>query len=174
MSENPTPPAVSEAVREAVARPSLFEQLREAAQQEAAAHRLFTDMRHGPHYEAMNTENTLSWKAASEIARLTGERDAAREAVALCNNSFGSYSFHLNPHPAEQIEKIKAQARSEWQRAEAAEAETARLRAENDDLMQSLARAVLEIASLSRAPARAALTSQEKPKTGENLTRGAS
>lgn len=73
------------------------------------------------------------------LQRVTAERDEAREVVARCNNSFGSYSYHLNPHPAEQIEKVKWQARSEWQRAETAEvalatanAEIARRRAEGE------------------------------------------
>ena len=85
--------------------------------------------------------------------QVTAERDEAREVVALCNNSFGSYSYHLNPHPAEQIEKVKWQARSEWQRAEAAEAslatanaELARLRAEGE----AKDRALKEIESRSR------------------------
>lgn len=66
----------------------------------------------------------------ADLQRVTAERDEAREVVARCNNSFGSYSYHLNPHPAEQIEKVKWQARSEWQRAEDATAEAASLRAE--------------------------------------------
>lgn len=69
-------------------------------------------------------------RLASSLQRVTAERDEAREVVARCNNSFGSYSYHLDPHPAEQIEKVKWQARSEWQRAEAATAEAASLRAE--------------------------------------------
>lgn len=56
----------------------------------------------------------------AEVERLQKERDEAREVVALCNNSFGSYSYHTSPHPAEQIEKVKEQARSEWRRAEEA------------------------------------------------------
>jgi hypothetical protein len=87
---------------------------------------------------------TISLKAAmareavavieAAIQRVTAERDEAREVVARCNNSFGSYSYHLDPHPAEQIEQVKWQARSEWQRAEAATAEAASLRAENEKI----------------------------------------
>lgn len=83
----------------------------------------------------------------ASLQQVTAERDEAREVVARCNNSFGSYSYHLNPHPAEQIEKVKWQARSEWQRAEAAEAalatataEAASLRAEVEAVLDEATR----------------------------------
>ncbi|MCP1558606.1 UNVERIFIED_ORG: hypothetical protein M2438_002693 [Methylobacterium sp. SuP10 SLI 274] len=76
----------------------------------------------------------------ADLQRVTAERDEAREVVARCNNSFGSYSYHLNPHPAEQIEKVKWQSRSEWQRAEAAEARSAQLQAEVEALKEDAAR----------------------------------
>ena len=72
---------------------------------------------------------------AEEIAALKAERDEARDAVAFCNNSFGSYSYHLNPHPAEQIEKVKEHARLEWRRAETAEARAATAEARCERLL---------------------------------------
>lgn len=74
----------------------------------------------------------------AHIAKIEAERDAAREVVALCNNSFGSYSYHLSPHPAEQIERVKSQAGYEWCRANTAEAQVATLTARIADLEAAL------------------------------------
>jgi len=75
----------------------------------------------------------------AEVERLTRERDEAREIVARVNNSFGSYSFHTNPHPATLVEDLKERANKEWRRANAAEAQVATLSATIARLQAKLA-----------------------------------
>jgi hypothetical protein len=60
--------------------------------------------------------------AIAALAACERERDEAREVVAKVNNSFGSYSYHTNPHPADEVEKVKRDYREQWQRANAANA----------------------------------------------------
>lgn len=61
-------------------------------------------------------------RAIAALAACERERDEAREVVAKVNNSFGSYSYHTNPHPADEVEKVKRDYREQWQRANAANA----------------------------------------------------
>ena len=52
--------------------------------------------------------------AITEIRRLREERNEAREVIAKVNNSFGSYNYFTDPHPADQVEKLKAQTREQY------------------------------------------------------------
>jgi hypothetical protein len=81
--------------------------------------------------EALEASSKTLETLSSELERVKGERDEARLLVAEANNSlYGSqgYFHSLNGGPFDKyhlatgIEKVKANARSEWRRAERAEA----------------------------------------------------
>ena len=78
-----------------------------------------------------------AWEAIAQKQRMQTERDEAREIVAKVNNSFGSYSYHINPHPAEMVEAIKEQSRVYWADLERAIASIKRLTRERDDASQA-------------------------------------
>lgn len=59
------------------------------------------------------------------------ERDEAREVVARVNNSFGSYGYFTKPHPADQVEDLKARSRADQR-------EITRLRAVVEELRNLL------------------------------------
>lgn len=134
----PTPEALDEArelIRRLEAHPMRASTLRQDGYYEA----WLREASGSPGARAEADALRLLWESAeAENERLRAERDEARAVVARCNNSFGSYSYHLNPHPAEQIEKIKEQARSEWRRAEAAEQRAERLEAQNAELREDM------------------------------------
>lgn len=170
----PTPPAVSDAMRETVE--SIL----------------------WPHLPLDTPEVAnaiLSGPIASEIARLTGEREAERierqvaetEIIALRGERDAARGTNRELHRRLQAVEGPLQAnlakterssafwlkrRKHWggrhaierRRAEAAEAETARLRAERDVLLEAL-RGVIRVADRKTVEfdrARAALASQEK------------
>lgn len=54
----------------------------------------------------------------ARLASAEGERDEAREVVAKVNNSFGSYGYFTNPHPADEVEKLKAFCRADGREIE--------------------------------------------------------
>lgn len=106
------------------------------------------DARHSAAENAWSEATARVSALQAEVERLQRERDEAREVVALCNNSFGSYSYHTSPHPAEQIEKIKEQARSEWRRAEEALERLQKVEGERERLGRALG---VSVAVLDRA-----------------------